>query len=68
MEQTIQAQWAMVRNLRDTLLSESDYFIVRAYESGLPIPADIVSYRQSLRDIPQTFDDPADVVWPQLSM
>lgn len=68
MEHTARLQWAMVRDLRNRLLSESDYFVVRAYESGLAVPGDILSYRQLLRDIPQDFDDPADVVWPQLSL
>lgn len=53
--------WKEVRSRRNNLLSTSDY-------SQLPdFPGDKEAwavYRKQLRDIPQTFTQPKDVVWP----
>ena len=52
-----------VRAKRNALLSQSDY-------TQLPDFPDIkktawAAYRQLLRDLPQTYPNPKDVVWPQ---
>jgi len=56
-------QWAAVRKKRDDLLSQSDVFVVRAYEKGEPVPQETVDYRQALRDVTKQ-DNPFKIVWP----
>lgn len=58
---TTQEKWDQVRDQRNGLLSSSDW-------TQLPdSPVDSsawATYRQKLRDIPQTFSTPESVVWP----
>ena len=56
-------QWAAVRIKRDSLLSQSDIYVVRAYEKGEPVPPDTVQYRQDLRDV-TTQANPFAIMWP----
>ncbi|MFA0643735.1 phage tail assembly chaperone [Vibrio cyclitrophicus] len=56
--------WELVRSERDSLLSIAD----KQIESAMDMELDVTpfrQYRQALRDIPQTFTNPEDVVWPQ---
>lgn len=53
--------WAPVRAERDRLLAGSDWTQV----ADAPVDAAAWAvYRQQLRDIPETFASPDDVVWP----
>lgn len=52
--------WVGIRGERDNLLAATDWWAV----SDRAMSADETSYRQALRDVPQTFASPADVVWP----
>lgn len=54
-----------VRLIRNGMLQASDWVVTKSVESNSPIPAEWVSYRQSLRDIPQQPGFPQNVVWPQ---
>lgn len=56
------AEWAKVlRSERNKLLAETDYL-------GLPdlggFSAEMIAYRQALRDLPANTADPANPVWP----
>lgn len=62
----IELQWHVVRLQRNRLLSESDVYIIRAYESGQPVSQSVTDYRQQLRDI-TTQLDPFNIVWPTLN-
>lgn len=54
--------WAVVRAERDRLLTACDWTQV----ADAPVdPAPWAAYRQTLRDIPQDFDSPDDVIWPE---
>lgn len=54
--------WAAVRAERDRLLADSDWTQV----ADAPVdPAPWAVYRQALRDIPQDFNSPADIIWPE---
>lgn len=53
-----------VRGQRDRLLDESDWVVIRATETGQPVPERMAIYRQSLRDIPEQEGFPYDVEWP----
>ncbi|NOJ25715.1 phage tail assembly chaperone [Vibrio coralliilyticus] len=59
-----QSRWAEVRAIRDAKLSGADALMNLAMDSGLETVA-IAEYRQALRNIPQTYNQPDDVVWPQ---
>tara|TARA_B100001057_G_scaffold388853_1_gene396441 strand:+ start:5103 stop:5477 length:375 start_codon:yes stop_codon:yes gene_type:complete len=48
------------RFLRDQLLSDSDWIVTKATESGEAVPSDWATYRQALRDLP------TDSSWPLL--
>ena len=53
-----------VRNERDRLLALSDVQVVRAYEAQQLVPANVVAYRQALRDITQQPGFPWTLIWP----
>lgn len=56
-------QWNVVKYQRDNLLSETDWHVTKAIETGQPIDQDWANYRQQLRDI-TTQPDPFNIVWP----
>ena len=60
----INRQWNEVRNWRDEQLKRTDIYILRNFEAGIPAEPDMVAYRQALRDLPQTQEDPFNIVWP----
>jgi hypothetical protein len=53
-----------VRDERDYKLSQTDWLVIKAFETDTNIPANWEIYRQALRDIPQQTDFPWDVQWP----
>lgn len=62
----IDAEWAFIRQERDRLLAESDTAVLPDRWSAMTQEKQQAwaVYRQSLRDIPQSYNDPRDVVWP----
>lgn len=56
---------AAVRAERDAKLAMSDWRVIRAYESGVPLTPEWSDYRQQLRDIPLQEDFPFNIVWPE---
>lgn len=42
-----------VRVIRDTLLKETDWITIKAYDQQQPVPVDWANYRQALRDMTQ---------------
>ena len=53
--------WGTLRSNRNLLLVESDWTQV----SDSPVDTTAwATYRQALRDLPQSFNSPEDVVWP----
>lgn len=67
-ERNLDLEWEEVKKTRDNLLKESDVYVLSdRWELMLDQKKqEWTDYRQTLRDIPQTFDDPAQVVWPTL--
>lgn len=62
-EMIVQSKWMSVRYTRAILLRQADEMVNMANDKG----EDNVlfrQYRQALRDIPQTYDNPDDIVWP----
>jgi hypothetical protein len=62
--QTLTLAWNGIRHERDTYLNETDYIVLRAYESGSAVSTEWATYRQALRDLPNSYDTPDDVVFP----
>ena len=62
----IQAEWAVVRVHRDSLLLASDINVLPDRWASMTSEQQTIwsTYRQTLRDIPTAFSDPANVVWP----
>jgi len=54
--------WKPIRNQRDRLLAASDWTQLSDSTANKEAWA---SYRQSLREIPQNFQTPESVVWPE---
>lgn len=55
------AAWGAIRAERDALLAACDW---RVLPDAPGDAAPWLAYRQALRDLPQTFSDPAAIVWP----
>ena len=53
--------WESIRQKRDQLIRDSDWTMI----PGVTVDqAQWSAYRQILRDIPQTYTNPEDVIWP----
>ena len=64
-EKKRQLDWIPFREQRDQLLKDSDWTQISDY--ALVTEEEKVlwaEYRQALRDLPETYPDPADIVWP----
>lgn len=58
-----------LRTKRNEVLASTDFHVIIAFEKGTPIPPDIVTYRQTLRDLPETVgtaqvDDDGTLITP----
>ena len=58
-------KWAQVRAERDRLLADCDWTQVADAPLTAAEKQAWADYRQTLRDIPQDFATPDDVVWPE---
>jgi hypothetical protein len=56
--------WVKVRKERNQLLKDSDYIMFPDITITTEKKQEWTTYRQSLRDIPQTFSNPDDVTYP----
>lgn len=60
-EEDVKEKWVEVRKQRDALLSGCDWTQV----ADAPVDADAwATYRQTLRDVPNTQTGPFNIVWP----
>ncbi|WP_017071673.1 phage tail assembly chaperone [Vibrio chagasii] len=57
-------RWTEIRAIRDAKLKAADKLLETAIDTGSDETI-FRQYRQALRDIPQTYSNPEDVVWPQ---
>lgn len=55
-----------IRAVRDKLIAATDWVVTRSAETGKPVPANYVAYRQALRDLPSQKGFPYKYVWPVL--
>lgn len=65
-EGTPRVTWKDIRSMRDKRLMNSDYTDTLSFQrrNGEAVYNLWQDYRQSLRDITKTFDDPNEVIWP----
>lgn len=58
--------WASIRYDRNLELLESDIYCLQDRWAGLSSreQTDLTNYRQALRDLPQAYATPGEVVWP----
>ena len=62
-EERTNSQWRAVRQQRDQLLSNTDWWVTVAQENNEPVPENRRAYRQALRDITKQ-PDPFNISWP----
>ncbi|TOP71798.1 hypothetical protein CGH11_12810 [Vibrio parahaemolyticus] len=60
----VHPKWIDVVEKRDLLLKEADNLVNVALDNNID-PAPFRAYRQQLRDIPQSNQDPYAINWPQ---
>lgn len=53
-----------VREQRNAKLAATDWFVIKALETGAPVPANVAAERQALRDITAQPGFPWSVEWP----
>ena len=56
--------WLKVRESRALFLRETDWTQMPDAPLTPEKKIEFTVYRQALRDIPQTYDNPDDIVWP----
>lgn len=56
--------WEAIRQKRDELIKNSDWIFLP--DVTLKNKEAWLTYRQSLRDLPQNFSTPEEVVWPEV--
>lgn len=67
-QKELEEEWRQVRNQRDELLKQSDLLVLIDKWELLTEERkqEIRNYRQTLRNIPQNFESPFNVIWPNL--
>ena len=55
------ANWDRARKERNELLAATDFYAL----SDVTMSADMATYRQALRDLPESVENSEDVVWPE---
>lgn len=56
--------WVKIRLTRNELLQQSDFYLMIDYPINEICRQETMIYRQKLRDIPQIYQSPFEVVWP----
>ena len=59
----VEAAWSAVKAERNRRLLETDWLMLRAAETGVPVNSAWLDYRKALRDITEQAD-PNNIVWP----
>jgi septation ring formation regulator EzrA len=64
-QEKINQEWIRIRNKRDNLLKETDYLIMPDYLITDEDRILVENYRNELRNIPQNYSNPFEVVFPE---
>lgn len=57
----VKGSWDRVRKERNELLAATDFYAL----SDVTMSDDMTTYRQALRDLPESVENSEDVVWPE---
>lgn len=57
-------KWREIRNYRDYLMTNTDYTQMPDNPLSVEKKAEFAAYRQALRDLPASTDNPDEIVWP----
>ncbi|WP_228010946.1 tail fiber assembly protein [Vibrio sp. OPT20] len=57
--------WVYIRKVRDDLIQVTDFTQMSDFSITEEKRLEFAAYRQALRDLPQNFSNPNDVVWPE---
>ncbi|MFI3276552.1 tail fiber assembly protein [Vibrio sp.] len=60
-----EAEWRDTKKERDALLFQCDWTQMPDAQLDEAKKTAFLTYRQALRDIPQTYNNPDEVVWPE---
>jgi hypothetical protein len=60
----VNKKWEEIRRIRDAILQQTDWIVVRAAEASLTITPAFTEYRQDLRDVTEQ-PDAFNITWPQ---
>ena len=61
---SINYEWLDLRRARDGKITETDWTQILDVPLSSEKKIEFAEYRQALRDLPQNFPDPNDVIWP----
>jgi uncharacterized protein with HEPN domain len=64
LQESLATKWREVRRMRDVLIAKTDYTQVSDSPFSDEKKAEFAEYRQALRDLPQSTDNPDEIVWP----
>jgi len=59
-----QGLWMSIRSRRNELLKDCDWTQIADSPLNQTLKQEWATYRQELRDLPNTYSNPKDVVWP----
>ncbi len=62
-QEKLNQQWIGITDQREQLLQQSDWRVIKASDTGVPISQAWKDYRQALRDITLQ-SDPFNITWP----
>ena len=65
-EEDFQKTWDFYRSKRDNYLRQLDLPVLRTLENGLIIPKELISFRNTLRNLPRYSPDPLAVDWDSI--
>lgn len=63
-QQLLPQVWANIRAKRDKLIAATDWTQISDASLSVEKKAEFSAYRQALRDLPQSTDNPDEIVWP----
>lgn len=64
-EVILSEKWENIRSTRQKLISETDWTQITDAPLSIEKKSEFSAYRQALRDIPQNYTHPDDVIWPE---
>lgn len=62
--QILANKWQSIRDQRNLLLSQSDWVVTKASETGVAVSDEWKTYRKELRDLPATQTDVDNITYP----